>query len=82
MQSNIQWHVETADQITQTVCERILELAKEAIAEHGQNLFWLAAQRQKKCIGCWQKAMLSGQNGSFITVTSVVYLLTTRIEIA
>ncbi|MDD5755324.1 MAG: 6-phosphogluconolactonase, partial [Methylococcales bacterium] len=43
MQSKIQWHqFETVDQITQTVCERILELAKEAIAAHGKFKFVLA----------------------------------------
>lgn len=43
MQSNIQWHqLETADLIAQEVCERILELAKEAIAERGQFKFVLA----------------------------------------
>ncbi len=43
MQSKIQWsQFETVDQIAQTVCERILELAKEAIAEHGKFKFVLA----------------------------------------
>lgn len=43
MQSNIKWKkVETADLIAQEVCERILELAKEAIAERGQFKFVLA----------------------------------------
>ncbi|MDD5214793.1 MAG: 6-phosphogluconolactonase [Methylococcales bacterium] len=43
MQSNIQWHQsETTDLVEQEVCERILELAKEAIAARGQFKFVLA----------------------------------------
>jgi 6-phosphogluconolactonase len=43
MQDNIQWkQLETADLIAQEVCARILELAKEAIAERGQFKFVLA----------------------------------------
>lgn len=43
MQQNIQWQqLETADLIAQEVCARILDLAKEAIAERGQFKFVLA----------------------------------------
>ncbi len=43
MQNNIEWQqFETADLIAQIVCERILALAKDAIAEHGQFKFVLA----------------------------------------
>ena len=43
MQNKIQWcQVETVDQMTQTVCERILELAEDAIVKHGKFKFVLA----------------------------------------
>ena len=43
MQNNIQWkQLETADLIAQAVCERILELAKEAIENRGKFKFVLA----------------------------------------
>jgi 6-phosphogluconolactonase len=43
MQNNIQWQqLETPDLIAETVCKRILELAKEAIAARGQFKFVLA----------------------------------------
>ena len=43
MQRNIEWQQrETADLIAQTVCERILALAKDAIAEREQFKFVLA----------------------------------------
>ena len=43
MQSNIEWQqLETADLIAQMVCERILELAKDAITKRGQFKFVLA----------------------------------------
>jgi 6-phosphogluconolactonase len=43
MQSNIQWQqFETVDLIAQEVCEQILKLAKQAIAERGEFKFVLA----------------------------------------
>ncbi len=43
MQNKIQWfECETVDQMTQIVCERILKLSEEAIAEHGKFKFVLA----------------------------------------
>ncbi len=53
MQENLQWHqCKTADLIAQNVCERILAIAQDAIAEYGKFKFVLAGGKTPEKVYC------------------------------